>query len=104
MKRNTFNEEQIAQATNMLKAIAHPTRIKILEILKKGDKLTVTQIQQKLKSEQSTTSHHLSILKDKGVLCSYRNGKNIHYYIKHIILGQIIDCMQKCTCKEEKSE
>ncbi len=101
MKHKTFNEEQILRASNMLKAIAHPTRIKILDILKNGEKLNVSQIQGQIKTEQSTTSHHLSLLKDKGVLCSTRNGKNIHYYIKHLVLGQIIDCMQKCTCKEE---
>ena len=40
------------------------------------------------------------ILKDKGVLCSKREGKNIFYFSKHPILGQMLDCMKSCSCAE----
>lgn len=86
-------------AATMLKAIAHPMRIAILKHLEGGKRLTVTQIHELLEIEQSTTSHHLGILKDKGVLCSKREGKNTFYYLKHDILSQIIDCLQSCTCE-----
>jgi DNA-binding transcriptional ArsR family regulator len=87
-------------AANMLKAIAHPMRIAILKYLEGGKKLTVTEIHELLGIEQSTTSHHLGILKDKGVLCSRREGKNTYYYLKHDVLSQIIDCLSRCTCEE----
>ncbi len=87
-------------AANMLKAIAHPMRIAILKHLEGGRKLTVTEIHEILGIEQSTTSHHLGILKDKGVLCSSREGKNTYYYLKHDVLSQIIDCLHRCTCGE----
>lgn len=86
-------------AANMLKAIAHPMRIAILKHLEGGKKLTVTEIHKLLEIEQSTTSHHLGILKDKGVLCSKRDGKNTFYYLKYDILSQIVDCLSKCTCE-----
>ena len=86
-------------AATMLKAIAHPMRIAILKHLEGGKRLTVTQIHELLEIEQSTTSHHLGILKDKGVLCSKREGKNTFYYLKHDILSQIIDCLHSCTCE-----
>jgi DNA-binding transcriptional ArsR family regulator len=98
MTKSNLQDEQLARATTMLKAIAHPARIQILEILKSGEELTVSQIQQMLKTEQPSTSHHLSLLKDKGVVCASRRGRNIFYRIKHKVLGEIIDCMQKCTC------
>lgn len=87
-------------AANMLKAIAHPMRIAILKHLEGGKKLTVTEIHELLGIEQSTTSHHLGILKDKGVLCSRREGKNTYYYLKHDVLSQIIDCLSRCACEE----
>jgi DNA-binding transcriptional ArsR family regulator len=87
-------------AANMLKAIAHPMRIAILKLLEGGKKLTVTEIHEILDIEQSTTSHHLGILRDKGVLCSKREGKNTYYYFKHEVLSQVIDCLEKCTCDE----
>ena len=86
-------------AANMLKAIAHPMRIAILKHLEGGKKLTVTEIHELLGIEQSTTSHHLGILKDKGVLCSKREGKNTFYFLKYDILSQIVDCLHKCTCE-----
>lgn len=100
MLGSDFQAEQLDKATGMLKAMAHPIRISILHFLKEGNKMTVTQIHERLGIEQSTTSHHLGILKDKGVLCSKRDGKNTYYYLKNIILGQIIDCMKSCACEE----
>ncbi|MFA6798977.1 MAG: metalloregulator ArsR/SmtB family transcription factor, partial [Bacteroidales bacterium] len=60
--------EQLDRAASMLKAIAHPVRISILNLLEDEGKLTVTEIHSRLKIEQSTASHHLGILKDKDVL------------------------------------
>lgn len=100
MLKSEFQEDHLEKATGMLKAMAHPIRISIMDFLKDGEKMTVTQIHERLGIEQSTTSHHLGILKDKGVLCSKRDGKNTYYYIKHRVMGQIIDCMQTCTCEE----
>jgi len=90
---------KLEKAANMLKAIAHPMRISILKHLEGGKKLTVTQIHKLLEIEQSTTSHHLGILKDKGVLCSNREGKNTYYFLKYDVLSQIVDCLAKCTCE-----
>lgn len=100
MDRNSFNEENLKLASAMLKAMAHPVRISILYLLKEGNKLTVTQIHEAINIEQSAASHHLGILRDKGVLCSRREGKNTFYYLKHKVFGQIIDCMKSCTCEE----
>jgi len=96
-----IDADRLETAANMLKAIAHPVRIAILKHLEGGKKLTVTEIHELLGIEQSTTSHHLGILKDKGVLCSRREGKNTYYYLKHDILSQIVDCLQRCTCEEQ---
>ncbi len=89
--------EQLEAAANMLKAIAHPLRIAILSFLEDGKQMTVSEIHQKLNIEQSTTSHHLGILKDKGVLTSRREGKNTFYMLKHHSLSHIIECVSRCT-------
>ena len=97
MKLKDLDLIQLEQAANMLKAIAHPMRIAILSYLEDGKRLTVTEIHELLNIEQSTTSHHLGILKDKGVLTSKREGKNTFYFLKHQRLSNIIDCVSKCT-------
>nr|WP_319400627.1 metalloregulator ArsR/SmtB family transcription factor [uncultured Carboxylicivirga sp.] len=97
MKIKELDAQLLEKAAGMLKAIAHPMRIAILSHLEDGKMLTVTEIHKLLNIEQSTTSHHLGILKDKGVLCSKREGKNTYYYLKHNSLRNIVDCVSKCT-------
>ncbi|MEN8119681.1 MAG: metalloregulator ArsR/SmtB family transcription factor [Bacteroidota bacterium] len=102
MNLKELSSVQLEAAANMLKAIAHPMRIAILSFLEEGTSLTVTEIHERLGIEQSTTSHHLGILKDKGVLVSKRAGKNTFYSLKHTTLSHIVDCVSKCTDYTQK--
>ena len=95
-----LNIDKLTVATEMLKAIAHPMRIAIVGYLDGGVHLSVTEIHERLGIEQSTTSHHLGILKDKGVLNSKRDGKNTYYFLKHSALTGILDCIEKCKCED----
>jgi len=97
MKIQDLDASQLDRAASMLKAIAHPMRIAILSHLEDGKKLTVTEIHKLLNIEQSTTSHHLGILKDKGVLASHRDGKNTYYFLKHESLRNIVECVSRCS-------
>ncbi|MDA3879083.1 MAG: metalloregulator ArsR/SmtB family transcription factor [Prolixibacteraceae bacterium] len=101
MLTQELDENSLNKATAMLKAMAHPLRISILNLLKDGNELTVSQIHEILNIEQSTASHHLGILKDKGVLCSKRKGKNTFYFTQHKVLGQMIECMKTCACSDK---
>tara|TARA_R110001592_G_C13184603_1_gene751443 strand:+ start:3293 stop:3577 length:285 start_codon:yes stop_codon:yes gene_type:complete len=88
--------EKLENASEMLKAIAHPMRIAIVDMLANDKSLTVTEIHEALNIEQAVASHHLSIMKNKGVLISERNGKNSYYKLKHPRLSQIVSCIDKC--------
>jgi DNA-binding transcriptional ArsR family regulator len=98
MQLDYLTAEQLEKVAGMLKALAHPVRIAILKFLDGGKLLTVTEIHELLGIEQSTTSHHLGILKDKGVLISKRDGKNTFYCIKNENLSHIVECVSKCAC------
>lgn len=100
MNYTELNIDKLTVATEMLKAIAHPMRIAIVGYLDGGVHLSVTEIHERLGIEQSTTSHHLGILKDKGVLNSKRDGKNTYYFLKHSALTGILDCIEKCKCED----
>jgi DNA-binding transcriptional ArsR family regulator len=84
-------------AASKLRAMAHPMRIAIIDLLNSTDKMSVTQIYKKLKIEQASASHHLNILKNKGVLVSKRDGKKIFYSLKSSTLTEIIDCINRCN-------
>ncbi len=90
--------EEIERAANMIKAISHPMRLAILGHLGNGKQLNVTEIHRLLNIEQSTASHHLGILKDKGILSSVRKGKNTLYFLKRRNLSKLIRCISECAC------
>ncbi len=60
------------------KALADPTRQKILEILLQGEK-TVTEIVEDFNLSQPTISHHLELLSRYGLLISRKEGKQVYY-------------------------
>jgi DNA-binding transcriptional ArsR family regulator len=89
--------EKLEMASSKLRAMAHPMRIAILELLQYDNKMSVTEIYRKLKIEQAAASHHLNILKNKGILQSQRDGKKIFYTLKSSVLSEILDCLNRCT-------
>ncbi len=99
MELNEIDPETLEKAAGMLKAIAHPVRISIVQFLEDGKKRTVTEIHNKLGIEQAAASHHLVILKDRGVLSSKREGKNTWYFLKHPNLRNVLSSVGDC-CKE----
>jgi DNA-binding transcriptional ArsR family regulator len=98
MEFSDLKPEEIEKAANMMKAISHPMRLAILGHLGDGNQLSVTEIHKLLNIEQSTASHHLGILKDKGILASRRRGKNTFYHLKLQKLSQLVHCISECAC------
>ncbi len=97
MSNIDINISKLELAASKLRAISHPMRIAIIELLANGEKLSVTEIYEALNIEQATASHHLNILKNKDVLVSKREGKKIFYSIKNITLTEIIECVNRCN-------
>ena len=98
MEFSDLNPDEVERAANMIKAISHPMRLAILGYLGEENQLSVTEIHNLLKIEQSTASHHLGILKDKGILASVRKGKNTLYYLKKKNLSNLVRCISECAC------
>lgn len=99
MEFNDINADILQKASEMLKAMAHPARIGIVSLLEDGKKRTVTEIHSKLGIGQAAASHHLVILRDRGVLSSSREGKNIYYFLRHPNLGNMLKTLSDC-CKD----
>ena len=85
MKRTkvTFQQEKLQVSTELMRALAHPLRLKILEFLDQHKNIQVSQIYNTLKIEQSIASQHLRILKNAGVLVADKDGKFMHYNIDY---------------------
>jgi len=96
-KKTALDIQKLEMAASKLRAMAHPMRIAIIELLSNNKKLSVTEIYENLSIEQASASHHLNILKNKGLLESKRDGKMIHYSLRLNVLSNVIDCINQCV-------
>lgn len=84
---------------NIFKAMAHPTRIHIIKLLKNGP-LCVCEILPQIESEQSNTSQHLAVLRNQGILEAKKDGSMVLYKIKSIEVIQMIDLAENIILKQ----
>lgn len=89
------NEKRLDRTAHVLKAIAHPLRIQIIQLLNENSELNVSAIYQCLNLEQSLISHHLITMRDKGILDIRRKGKHIYYYLIDAAVADVIDQLNK---------
>ena len=75
---------------DILKAIAQPTRLKIIEFLRDGGKC-VCEIFPAIDQEQSNTSRHLNFMQSHGILARRKEGVKIYYVVKHPEVFQIAE-------------
>lgn len=90
-----FSEQFLENSTETLRAIAHPIRIAIIDLLFTSGQLTVTEIYQKLNIEQAIASHHLRILKNRRVVNVQREGKNSLYSLTKEEFYEIVKTLTK---------
>lgn len=63
------------------RALAHPVRIKILEILVRGDR-TVQELQEALGLDQPVVSQQLAVLRNQGIVHSEKKGLSVRYALR----------------------
>ena len=73
----------------LFKILGHPTRIRILELVAAGE-MSVGGLQTALELPASTTSQHLTVLRQHGVLDSRRAGSSVYYYLSRPELSELL--------------
>lgn len=97
MARLIDQEEDIQQAAQAMKAIAHPLRLRILCVL--GDReISVQDIVEQVGTSQSNISQHLAILRDKGVLATRKDANRVFYRIGDPRTLKLIGMMREVFC------
>lgn len=79
-----------ALRADVLKALAQPTRLKIIELLRDSERC-VCEIFPAINEEQSNTSRHLNMMLAAGVLSRRKEGLKIFYAIKHPEILEVVD-------------
>ena len=78
-----IKDDTLQVSAEVLRALAHPLRMRILEFIDRHKTINVNKIYNTLKLEQSITSQHLRILRSAGIVFTERDGKFIHYSIDY---------------------
>lgn len=93
-----LNKERLEKAAYILKALAHPTRLAIIQLLEQEEALSVNEICETLNCEQSFISHHLINMKLRGILQSHKDGLNMYYSLKERDVTRLLNCIENCGC------
>lgn len=89
-----YDIDFLEDATEKLKAVAHPIRFVMVDLLYHEKELSVTEIHEKLEIEQAVASHHLRILKNQDIVKVARDGKNSLYSLTRPEYINIIDSLK----------
>ena len=87
-----MEENIVKMKADILKALAHPTRVKILENLREGERC-VCEIIDDLGIEQSNISQHLAVLKKLDIVTSRKDGLRVNYQVKHLQVFKLLDLL-----------
>jgi DNA-binding transcriptional ArsR family regulator len=78
----------------IFQALAHPTRIAIVEALRDGE-LGAGALGASLQIEQANLSQHLAVLRSKQVVVSRKAGNQVYYSLRDPVLVQVLDLMKQ---------
>ena len=97
-----LDQEKLLVASEILRAIAHPLRLRILEFIDQNDSINVNKIYNTLNLEQSITSQHLRILRINNLVSTTRDGKYIHYRVNYDAVANAVDSVNSFLSLTEK--
>jgi DNA-binding transcriptional ArsR family regulator len=78
----------------IFQALAHPTRIAIVEALRQGE-LPAGKLIEQLGLEQANASQHLTVLRTKQIVVNRKEGNQVFYSLRNPLLNDVLDLMRR---------
>jgi ArsR family transcriptional regulator len=76
------------------RALAHPVRIKILEILVRGER-TVQELQEALALDQPIVSQQLAVLRNQNIVAAQKEGSSVRYALRDQTVGELLEVARR---------
>jgi ArsR family transcriptional regulator len=92
--------DRYASRVRILKALAHPTRLFLVEELSSRERC-VCELTERVGDDISTVSKHLALLREAGVVASERRGQQIFYRLRVPCVLEIFGCVEGVLSGEE---
>ena len=83
----------------ILQALAHPTRIAIVDLLREGE-LTVGACSERLGLEQANLSQHLALLRARQIVVTRKAGNQVFYSVRDPLLWKMLDILRRYFQKQ----
>lgn len=85
--------------SEIFQALAHPTRIAILDLLREGE-LTVSSFVERLELEQANLSQHLAVLRARQIVVTRKAGNQVFYSVRDPLIWKMLDLMRRYFQKQ----
>ncbi len=96
-KAQDIDMDAAVHKASILKALAHPVRIRLFEALSDGEK-TVGDLVQLTGEKDANTSRHLAVLRAAGLVTTRKDGLNVYYSNKMPCLLPMLACVNQAVC------
>jgi DNA-binding transcriptional ArsR family regulator len=90
----TLGPDDLAQAAECLKTLAHPHRLRIVDLLLRG-RHTVGELAEACGVPSPIASGHLRLLQRCGLLAAERDGRNVYYTVADPCLRKLMACVRE---------
>lgn len=87
------NLEALGEAAECLRVLAHPHRLRMIQMLLQGDH-TVTELAEACELPTAMASEHLRLMQRCGFLSSQKDGRKVYYQVVEPHLKQILKCVE----------
>jgi len=94
MEAELYDEELYNYKAQVIKAMAHPSRLMMIDALANGE-LCVCELQEIIGSDMSTVSKHLSVLKSAGIVTSRKEGLQVYYKLRVPCILGFLKCVDE---------
>jgi DNA-binding transcriptional ArsR family regulator len=91
---NLLDEAQLHEAAECLKTLAHPHRLRIVQMLMRG-RYTVGELAEACDIPSHMASEHLRLMRDRGLLDFLKQGRKTYYFIAESAIEQLIGCVEQ---------
>ena len=96
VRLSQLDSSQFEEAAYLLRSLANEVRLRLATTLAQVGEMSVTELQESTRCEQSLLSHHLTGMRARGILSCRRSGKNRFYSIRDPRVVKLLKCVLKC--------
>jgi len=102
---DTATQARFEARARVVKALAHPTRLFIVDHLSKAGEECVCKLTEMIEADMSTVSKHLSDLRTAGIIEDQRRGAQVYYTLRVPCVMKFFDCVEsvmRCTAEKQQ--